>query len=58
MAGLLKLKVATHKWVSEPLHVDRENVICKSIITNMTYVSLPTNKTGPLYDYFARDCSK
>ena len=50
--GLLKLWVATHRWITEPSHVDRENAICKKTVMVMTSVSLSTNKTGALYDYF------
>src|SRR6218665_3046566 len=30
MSGLLKLWVATHKWVPEPSHMGRENASCKT----------------------------
>ena len=45
--GLLKLWVATHKWVPEPSHVGRENASCKNNIMVITSVSLPTNVTLP-----------
>jgi len=32
-SGLLKLWVATHKWVAEPSDVGHENASCKNIIT-------------------------
>lgn len=35
-ARLLKLWVATQKWVLEPLHVSRENVVLQTNITIMT----------------------
>jgi len=35
--------VATRKWVPGPSPLDRENAICKIVITAMTSVSLPTN---------------
>src|SRR6218665_297047 len=47
--GLLKLWVATHKWVAEPSHVGRENGSCKNIIMVITSVSLPTNISWPLF---------
>jgi len=40
-AGLLKLWVATHKWVPEP-----SDVACGNIIMVMISLSLVTNKTG------------
>lgn len=35
-ARLLKLWVATQKWVLEPLHVSLENVVLQTNITIMT----------------------
>ena len=49
-AGLLKVGVATQKWVLEHFHVGHDNAICKNIMTVMT-VSLLTNNTGPLADW-------
>lgn len=51
-SGLLKLRVATCKWVPETSHVGCENAISKRIIMVITSLSLPTNKMGLLYNYF------
>ena len=52
-AGLLKLWVATRKWVLEPYLVDRENVSCKKLYYGHDQCQ-SVHKTRPLHDYFIR----
>jgi len=47
--GLLKLWVATHKWVPEPPHVSRENASCRNITMIINSVSLPINISRSLF---------
>ena len=43
-----------HEPQVNPSQESREDAICKSIMTVMTNVNLPTNKLGPPYEFLAQ----